>query len=132
MKILVGGSVAIGNVKTPNAEADNLFGGSASYASLAASKLAPSIHLVGIIGNDFPAADLEMLEREGVELSGLEPSDQPSFTWTGEYHENMNDRTTHNVAINVLEHWQVAVPEAHADAPFVVLANMPPLNQLQM
>ena len=132
MKILVGGSVAIDNVKTPTAEGKGLLGGSASYASLAAAKLASPVHLVGIIGHDFPAEHLDMLEGEGVQLSGLERSDQPSFTWTGEYHENMNDRTTHNVAINVLEHWQVSVPEEHADAPFIVLANMAPLNQLQM
>ena len=99
MNILVGGSVAIDNVKTPQAEANGLLGGSASYASLAAAKLASSVHLVGIIGNDFPQSHLEMLEREGVALSGLERSHQPSFTWTGEYHENMNDRTTHNLSL---------------------------------
>jgi sugar/nucleoside kinase (ribokinase family) len=132
MKILVGGSVAIDNVKTPVADEINLLGGSASYASLAAAKLASPVHLVGIIGNDFPQEHLEMLSKQGVDLSGLERSEQASFTWTGEYHENMNERTTHNVAINVLEHWQVSVPAGLADAPFVVLANMAPINQLQM
>lgn len=111
MKILVGGSVAIDNVKTPVADERNLLGGSASYAALAASKFASPVHLIGIIGNDFPQEHLDMLENEGIDLSGLERSDQPSFTWSGEYHDNMNDRTTHNVAINVLEHWQVSVPE---------------------
>jgi len=132
MKILVGGSVAIDNVKTPVADERNLLGGSASYAALAAAKLSAPVHLLGIIGNDFPQEHLEMLESHGVDLSGLERSDQPSFTWTGEYHENMNDRTTHNVAINVLEDWQVKVPAELADSPFVVLANMAPINQLQM
>ena len=132
MKILVGGSVAIDNVKTPVADETNLLGGSASYASLAAAKLSSPVHLVGIIGNDFPPEHLEMLIDQGVDLSGLERSDQASFTWTGEYHENMNERTTHNVAINVLEHWQVSVPAGLADSPFVVLANMAPVNQLQM
>lgn len=132
MKILVGGSVAIDNVKTPAAESNNLLGGSASYASLAAAKLASPVHLIGIVGHDFPPEHLEMLESSGIELSGLERSDQPSFTWTGEYHENMNERTTHNVAINVLEHWEVKVPSALSDARFVVLANMHPVNQLQL
>ena len=132
MKILVGGSVAIDNVKTPVADESNLLGGSASYAALAAAKLSAPVHLLGIIGNDFPQEHLEMLESHGVDLSGLERSDRPSFTWTGEYHENMNDRTTHNVAINVLEDWQVKVPAELADSPFVVLANMAPINQLQM
>lgn len=132
MKILVGGSVAIDNVKTPTANETNLLGGSASYAALAAAKLSSPVYLVGIVGNDFPQEHLDMLSDQGVDLSGLERSDQPSFTWTGEYHENMNERTTHNVAINVLEHWQVSVPQALTDAPFVVLANMAPVNQLQM
>ncbi len=132
MKILVGGSVAIDNVKTPTADESNLLGGSASYASLAAAKLSSPVHLIGIVGHDFPQQHLDMLESHQVDLSGLERSDQASFTWTGEYHENMNDRTTHDVATNVLEHWQVKVPSDLADAPFIVLANMAPLNQLQM
>lgn len=132
MKILVGGSVAIDNVKTPSADEKNLLGGSASYAALAASKLSSPVHLVGVVGYDFPEEHLEMLSSKGVDLSGLERSDKASFTWTGEYHENMNDRTTHEVAINVLEDWQVKVPSDLKDAEFVLLANMAPLNQLQM
>lgn len=132
MKILVGGSVAIDNVKTPVANETDLLGGSASYAALAAAKLSQPVHLLGIIGNDFPQEHLTMLSENGVGLSGLEESDQASFTWTGEYHENMNDRSTHSVAINVLEDWQVKVPEDLADAPFIILANMAPVNQLQM
>jgi len=132
MKILVGGSVAIDNVKTPVANETNLLGGSASYAALAAAKLSSPVHLLGIIGNDFPQEHLDMLTSHGVDLSGLETSDQPSFTWTGEYHENMNDRSTHDVAINVLENWEVKVPANLADASFVILANMAPVNQLQM
>ena len=132
MKILVGGSVAIDNVKTPVADEKNLLGGSASYAALAASKLSSPVHLIGIIGNDFPQEHLDMLVDHGVDLSGLERSEQASFTWTGEYHENMNDRSTHDVAINVLEDWEVKVPSELTDSPFVVLANMAPVNQLQM
>ncbi len=132
MKILVGGSVAIDNVKTPVADEKNLLGGSASYAALSAAKLSSPVHLIGIIGNDFPQEHLDMLAGHGVDLSGLERSEQASFTWTGEYHENMNDRSTHSVAINVLEDWQVKVPSELADSPFVVLANMAPVNQLQM
>jgi sugar/nucleoside kinase (ribokinase family) len=132
MKILVGGSVAIDNVKTPTADESNLLGGSASYAALAAAKLAGPVHLVGIVGHDFPNEHLEMLQGNGVDLSALERSEQASFTWSGEYHENMNERTTHSVAINVLENWSVKIPPHLTDAAFVVLANMAPHNQLQM
>ena len=130
--ILIGGSIAIDNVKTPTAEAVNLLGGSASYASIAASYYSPNVHLVGIIGKDFPQEHIELLESRGIDLEGLEKSEGDSFFWSGEYHENMNDRTTKQVAVNVLEDWKVSVPGSAAGIPIVVLANMAPDNQLEM
>ncbi|MBK1828128.1 PfkB family carbohydrate kinase [Haloferula rosea] len=130
--ILVGGTVAIDNVKTPGSEGTNLLGGSASYAALAASFFTPDVRLIGIVGKDFPAEHLNMLENRGVSLTGVERSEGDSFTWSGEYLENMNERVTHTVGLNVLESWEVKVPAEIADAPIVVLANMSPDNQLQM
>ena len=130
--IVIGGTVAIDHVKTPEAEAANLLGGSASYAALAASFFSKPVSLIGIIGHDFPKEHLAMLEGRGVLLDGVERSENESFTWSGEYHANMNERTTHRVGLNVLESWQVKVPAASAGAPIVVLANMSPDNQLEM
>jgi len=132
LPLIVGGTIAIDNVKTPSSSAENLLGGSAAYAALAASYLATPVHLVGITGHDYPQDHLSMLESHGITLTGVERSEKASFTWTGEYHENMNDRTTHAVALNVLEDWTVKVPADIADTPIVVLANMSPDNQLQM
>jgi cytidine kinase len=132
MSVIIGGTIAIDNVKTPTAEAKNLLGGSASFASLAASYYTDEVNLVGIIGHDYPEEHLEMLESHGVDLSGVERSESESFTWTGEYMENMNDRETHAVALNVLEGWEVKVPASISGADVVVLANMSPENQLQM
>jgi sugar/nucleoside kinase (ribokinase family) len=73
-----------------------------------------------------------MLEDHGVSLSGVEHSDGESFTWTGEYHENMNERTTHKVGLNVLESWKVKISPAIADSQIVVPANMSPENQMEM
>jgi sugar/nucleoside kinase (ribokinase family) len=88
--------------------------------------------LVGIIGHDFPVEHLAMLESRGVSLDGVERSESESFTWSGEYHANMNERTTHRVGLNVLENWQVKVPAEAAQSPIVVLANMSPDTQLEM
>ena len=132
LPLLVGGSIAIDNVKTPTDEATNLLGGSASYASLAASYFTDPVHLVGVVGSDYPPEHLAMLERHGVALEGVDRSDGASFTWSGEYHQNMNDRTTHNVAVNVLESWRVSLSPGLAASPVVVLANMAPVNQLEM
>lgn len=130
--VTIGGTIAIDHVKTPTEEATHLLGGSAAYAALAASFYTRPVSLVGIIGCDFPEAHLEMLSRRGVCLKTVERSDSESFTWSGEYHANMNERTTHRVGLNVLENWQVKVHGSAATAPIVVLANMSPDNQLEM
>jgi cytidine kinase len=131
-RIIIGGTIAIDHVKTPEAEAQNLLGGSAAYAALAASFFSRPVDLIGIIGHDFPEEHLAMLENHGVTLTGVERSESESFTWSGEYHANMNERTTHRVGLNVLENWSVKVPAASAAAEIVVLANMSPDNQLEM
>ncbi len=132
MPLVIAGSIAIDNVKTPSETQNGLLGGSASYAALAASLFCKPVHLVGIIGHDFPPQHLELLGSRGVNLDGIERSSGESFTWTGEYHDDMNTRTTHKVGINVLEHWLPKVPTAvQNSAKVVVLANMSPDNQLQ-
>lgn len=130
--ILIGGTIAIDHVKTPTSEASDLLGGSAAYAALAAAFFHNNVDLIGIIGRDFPADHLAMLESKGVSLEGVERSDNESFTWSGEYHANMNERTTHRVGLNVLENWEVKVPTPLGEAQIIVLANMSPDNQLQM
>jgi sugar/nucleoside kinase (ribokinase family) len=130
--ILIGGSIAIDHIKTPTAEGKNLLGGSASFTGFAASYFTSPIHLVGIIGKDFPQEHLDLFASRGISTAGLERSEGDTFSWTGSYHENMNTRDTLAVAINVLEDWTPQVPAAAASAPIVVLANMHPVNQLQM
>lgn len=130
--ILVAGSIALDTIKTPKSSAAKLLGGSASYASLAASYLCNDVRLSGIIGRDFPPAHLEMLAKHGVRLDAVERSEGESFSWSGEYLANMNERVTHAVAVNVLETWQPKLPEVVRDASHIVLANMSPDNQLQV
>jgi len=131
MSVIIAGTVALDHVRTPQAYQENLLGGSASYAALAAAVFCRPVHLVGVIGHDFPSAHLDMLAQRGVSLEGLERSDGESFTWSGEYFDDMNQRTTHRVAVNVLETWQPKVPAAGAEAKIAVMANMSPDNQMQ-
>jgi sugar/nucleoside kinase (ribokinase family) len=130
--VLIGGSIAIDHIKTPTAEGKNLLGGSASFTGFAASYFTSPVHLVGIIGKDFPQEHLDLFASKGIATDGLERSEGDTFSWTGSYHENMNTRDTLAVAVNVLEDWTPKVPTAAANAPIVVLANMHPVNQLQM
>lgn len=131
MSIVIAGTVAIDNVKTPTESHDNLLGGSAAYAALAASVFCKPVHLVGVIGHDFPKPHLDLLASRGITLDNVERSSGESFTWTGEYFDDMNTRTTHKVAVNVLEHWKPVIAGEGAAAKVAVLANMSPDNQLQ-
>ena len=53
MPVLIVGSIAIDDIRTPTEAHPDLLGGSASYASFSASYFAP-VNLVGIVGTDFP------------------------------------------------------------------------------
>lgn len=128
MSVLVSGSIAIDNVKTQKASQENLLGGSASYAAIAASFYAPS-HIVGVVGHDFPEEHLELLKSRDINLDGIEFSEGETFRWTGEYMEDMNDRETLEVALNVLESWKPAVADSQKGAKINLLANAHPMNQ---
>lgn len=132
MSLLIAGTVAIDNIITPHSRQDGLLGGSAAYAALAASLFTKPVHLAGVVGRDFPAAHLELLTSKGIALDSVERSNGDSFTWTGEYHEDMNQRDTLKVGINVLEHWLPKLSAQAAAAKFAILGNMSPDNQLQV
>lgn len=128
MSVLVSGSIAIDHVKTQKASQENLLGGSASYAAIAASFFAPS-HIVGVVGHDFPQEHLDLLKSRQINLEGIEFSEGETFRWSGEYMEDMNERETLEVALNVLESWKPSVAESQKDATINLLANAHPLNQ---
>src|SRR5690606_9760071 len=92
--VLVVGSVAFDNILTPLDKGERILGGSASYASLAASYFAPT-RLVGVVGNDFGDEYIERLKRRNIDLEGLQHDmSGPTFFWTGKYHENFSNRET--------------------------------------
>ena len=107
MSLLITGSIALDSVKTPMEEHHELLGGSASYASLAASFFSP-VNLVGIVGTDFPQPYLDLYRKHGVNLDGLQIADGKTFRWSGEYEWDLNKRRTLSVALNVFETFQPA------------------------
>jgi sugar/nucleoside kinase (ribokinase family) len=128
MPVLVVGSIALDNIKTPTAEHKNLLGGSASYAAVAASFFGP-VNLVGVIGHDFPPQHKELYAKRGIDLAGLELADGLTFTWTGEYEVNMNNRKTLAIALNVFEKFEPKLPESYRETPYVLLGNIAPSLQ---
>ena len=128
MSVLVVGSIALDTVKTPVEEHADLLGGSASYASLAASYFSP-VHLVGIVGDDFPASEFEFWQSRKIDTEGVQRVNGKTFRWSGEYMWDMNTRETRSVALNVFETFRPQLPETYRETPFVLLANIAPALQ---
>lgn len=130
--VLVVGTVAYDTIKTPFGSAERVLGGSACYFSGASSLFAPT-HLVSVVGEDFDHAELGFLAQRGVDLSGLATVEGGrTFHWSGEYHFDMNTRTTHATDLNVLTGFDPVVPEAARRSPVVFLANIDPELQLKV
>src|SRR4051812_17060922 len=98
--ILVVGSVALDSVKTPSGESREALGGSAVYFSLAA-RLFARVHLVGVVGRDFPEEHKSCLGSRGVDLDGLEVLPGKTFRWAGAYGRNLNSAKTLETKLNV-------------------------------
>jgi sugar/nucleoside kinase (ribokinase family) len=132
MSLLVTGSIGIDTVKTPHGVSENCLGGAAIYFSMAASFFSP-VRFVGVIGDDC-LFDLEkVFAGRNVDLAGLEMRQgSKTFRWVGTYHENMDDRTTDSVELNVLAEAPPKVPEAFRNSKYVFLANTAPTLQQQL
>lgn len=125
MSVLIVGSIALDDIKTPVEEHANLLGGSASYSAVAASFSSP-VNLVGIVGDDFPAEHVELFEKRSIDLAGLQRVPGQTFRWSGEYLWDLNTRETRSVALNVFEHFTPTLPDSYKETPIILLANIAP------
>lgn len=132
MPLIVTGSIGIDTVITPTARAEDVLGGSCVYFAAAASFFTP-VRVVGAVGEDFPEQYLRVFDRFNVDTAGLERrAGSKTFRWTGKYHENMNDRDTINVSLNVLAEELPPVPAHFRDSRYVFLANTHPAAQMAL
>jgi sugar/nucleoside kinase (ribokinase family) len=122
------GSVAFDDIVTPSGRADDVLGGSATHFAVAASFFAP-IHLIAVVGEDFPQAERDYLASRGIDLSGLETRSGKTFRWTGRYHEDLNVRDTLRLDLNVFAEFQPRVGAATRKLPYVYLGNIAPALQ---
>jgi sugar/nucleoside kinase (ribokinase family) len=131
MSVLVVGSVALDSVETPFGKADQVIGGSGTFFSASASHLAP-VQLVGVVGDDYPMAQLEPLRQRGVDMAGLEQATGESFRWRGRYRHDLNSAETLETRLGVFSHFSPKIPPQFKSAPFVFLANIDPRLQLDV
>lgn len=131
MSLLVVGSMGLDTIETPFGRAEDVIGGTAIYCGVAASYFA-NVRLVGVVGEDFPAAEIAFLQSRNIDLAGLEIKPGKSFRWGGKYHLDLNSRDTLFTHLNVFETFQPVLPEKYRDTPFVFLGNIGPDLQLEV
>lgn len=125
MSLLVVGSVAFDSVETPSGKMDNALGGSATFFSTSASHFT-QVHLVAVVGEDFPPDTLDFLKDRGVDISGLERREGKTFRWAGKYEGDLNEAQTLATELNVFETFSPNLPQHFRDSEYVFLANIDP------
>ncbi|WP_223648690.1 PfkB family carbohydrate kinase [Hymenobacter psoromatis] len=130
MSLLVIGSVAFDALETPFGKTDKIIGGAATYISLSASYSTKPVHLVAVVGGDFPPSDIQTLQSHGVDTEGLQiKPDEKSFFWSGKYSQDLNSRETITTELNVLGSFDPIIPDAYQDCKFLMLGNLAPQVQ---
>jgi sugar/nucleoside kinase (ribokinase family) len=129
--LVIVGSVGLDTVETPLEKRENILGGSVSYACAAASFFG-GVGMVGVIGDDFPNEYLELYEKFGIDTEGLQREKGKTFTWSGVYEQDMNNRRTVSIELNVFGDFKPSLPAAYRDEPFLFLGNISPELQLHV
>ena len=131
MSLLVVGSVAFDDNRTPQGEARDVLGGAATYISVAASRFTP-VRVVAEVGEDFGDSQLQVFRDRGIDTTGLEHAPGRTFRWRGEYSGDMNEARTLETQLNVFETFAPQIPAAYLASEFVFLGNIDPVLQLHV
>ena len=132
-KLLIVGTLAFDAIETPFGKTDKILGGAATYIGLSASHFNVDSSVVSIVGGDFPKEYLKLLEKNNINIEGVEVVEEgKTFFWSGRYHNDLNTRDTLDTQLNVLADFKPVVPQAYKDSEFVMLGNLHPLVQLSV
>lgn len=129
-EIIILGTIGIDDLKTPFGEKKGILGGSAVYASAAASFFAKA-GMLSIKGEDLDETELDFLIEKSVSLEGIETKGK-NFRWSGEYEFDMNEAKTLNTELNSLVDFNPTIPESFKGAKYLFLANVDPDIQLKV
>jgi sugar/nucleoside kinase (ribokinase family) len=124
--LTVVGSIAFDSVRTPFGERDRMLGGSAVHFALAAGFFT-RVHVVGPVGEDFGAAEMEVLAERGVETEDVErvPGGE-TFFWRGHYEHDMNLAHTDDTRLNVFADFEPKLSDTSRAADALFLGNIQP------
>jgi len=129
--LMVIGTVAIDSIETPYGKQGEVFGGSASYFSYAASFFSP-VELVAVVGKDFPEDYRNILSERPIGLGHLSVHPKgETFRWQGQYKSDLNVAHTIDTKLNVLLDFKPKInPDVKPEILF--LANIDPALQTEV
>jgi len=130
-KILILGSIGLDTIQTKYGKKENLLGGSATYATIAAGIYGSAIPL-GIVGNDFPKEGHDIFSKFSVNINNIEIKTGSTFRWSGKYHDNGDDRDTLFTKLGVFEHFDPVISERDSNVSWLFLANIHPVLQMSV
>ena len=129
--LTVFGTVALDTTRTPFHTVERTLGGTATFASIAASNYVPT-SIVGIVGNDFPASYMEILKNR-LDIRGLSISEtDKTFHYDSSFGYDLYKRTTNKTELNVIANYQSTVPKEFVDSEYVYLANNDPVQNMNL
>lgn len=132
MSMVVVGSIAFDSIETPRGGIERALGGSAVYASIAAS-YKTTVKVVGIVGEDFLDEHRAVLEDRGIDCAGVETvQGGRTFYWKGRYGVDPNERETLVTELNVFRDFRPVLPEGWEETEWLFLANIDPELQLDI
>jgi sugar/nucleoside kinase (ribokinase family) len=133
MSTVIVGTVAFDKIETPFGKTDKILGGAATFISLTASHFADDVHIISVVGGDFPEEYSKLLTEKGINTDGLQIKPEgKSFYWSGRYHTDMNTRDTLVTELNVLADFDPILPPTCLTPEFVVLGNLTPSVQMRV
>lgn len=125
MSIAVVGSIAFDTVETPAGRLERALGGAAIYFSTAASLFHRPVHLIGVVGDDFPEEVFARLSARGIDASGVARAGGETFHWYGAYEGDMSEAQTRGTRLGVFASFRPE-PAAVPAADVLFLANIDP------
>jgi len=132
MSLVVLGTVALDHVKTPSGTKKDMLGGSAAHFAMSA-RLFTDVHLVAVVGRDFPKRHLDFLKHKGIDISSLKIAKGKTFRWKGEYRQgDLNTALTLATELGVLENYVPELMDHQKHLPNIFLANFDPDLQVQL
>ncbi len=132
MSLIALGTVALDHVKTPHGERPDILGGSAAHFAMSA-RFFTKVHLVAVVGYDFPKKHIEFLKDKGIDTTSIVIGQDKTFRWRGEYKkDDLNTAITLETVLGVLLKYEPEVAHHQKSLPNVFLANFDPDIQMKL